>query len=315
MELSEITSTTFRTTREADDICDDLTQKLGWDHRYVAARLAIARSLSLPSPPPSLSETTSIEMALPIRGLQLFGEGVVQATWFALITQHEGGQGLTKKSLQSIVSAHWQRGATLLQKDYDSSEKDLAKFITKLAELADFVGEPHETNEQPSLYELIGSVKIPVGELSRDIQTEELVEFIPNGSGSSPHVAIMGGVGSGKTRTAIHILKSIRNIGNLPLLAFDFKGDLSAKLSEIFNAELLNPPVNPVPLDVLYTPENEETIIKTSAQRIRDSILSIKSSRHGGVQSNLLREAVVKTLKLGAVGSVTLTHVSNALEP
>ena len=46
--ISDLATSTFRTTRTADDICADLTAKLGWKHRYVAARLAVGRSLSLP---------------------------------------------------------------------------------------------------------------------------------------------------------------------------------------------------------------------------------------------------------------------------
>ena len=45
LDIADLSTATFNTNRAADDICGDLTRKVGWPHRYVAARLAIARSL------------------------------------------------------------------------------------------------------------------------------------------------------------------------------------------------------------------------------------------------------------------------------
>ena len=56
IEIADLPTATFTTTRSADQSCAELTRMLGWRHRYVAARLAIARSLSLPTPPRPLTE-------------------------------------------------------------------------------------------------------------------------------------------------------------------------------------------------------------------------------------------------------------------
>ena len=317
IEIADLPTATFRTTRAADDVCGNLTAKLGWRHRYVAARLAIARSLSLPTPPPPPTEEESDDMAIPLRGMQLFGEGSDLATWVALITQRSGDQGMSKRSFQALVTAHWKRGAELLKKDWEHSGREMARFVARLAELANFpndVGSDNSGVPAPPAPTVTGEVRLSIGEVARDVKTDENVEFALNGAGGSPHMAIMGGVGSGKTRTAIHMLKNLRHFGNVPLLAFDFKGDLAKGLSAAYTADVLRPPEESIPLDVLHVNSNDDTAIKTAAARIRDSIASVKSRKPSGVQSEALREAVAATLRAGAAGkAIALTNVAHAL--
>lgn len=318
IEIADLPNATFRTTRAADTICDGLTTRIGWRHRYVAARLAIARSLSLPTPPPPLTEDESDDMATALRGMQLFGEGSDLAAWLALITQRSGEQGMSKRAFRTLVTAHWKRGAELLEKDWKSSEHDMARFVARLAELANFPDETGYDNGEspaPEASAVIGEVLLSIGETARDIRTGEHVEFAINGVGGSPHMAIMGGVGSGKTRTAVHILKSLRSFGDLPLLAFDFKGDLAEGLGAAYAADVLDPPEKSIPLDILHVGATSDNAIKTAAARIRDSIASVKSRKPGGVQSDALREAVTTTLQSGAEGrTITLSDVARALE-
>ena len=115
IEITDLPMTTFSTTRSADQSCAELTEKLGWRHRYVAARLAIARSLSLPTPPRPLTEEEQDDMATSVRGMQLFGEGRDLATWLALITQRSGDGSMSKPSFRTLITAHWTRGADLLK--------------------------------------------------------------------------------------------------------------------------------------------------------------------------------------------------------
>ena len=99
LEISDLSTKTFSTTRAADDICGKLTRKVGWPHRYVAARLAIARSLSVKALPPLLTEEERDDMATALRDMQLFGEGVDQAAWLSLIVQRSGD----RKSVDGIT--------------------------------------------------------------------------------------------------------------------------------------------------------------------------------------------------------------------
>lgn len=315
-EVAGLSTTAFRTTRSADEICRDLTTKLGWRHRHVAARLAIARSLSMSTPPPLLMEEESDDMATPLRGIQLFGEGVDSAAWYALIMQRADDRNISRRDFQAVVSAHWKRGAELLGKDWENARGEMAEFVAKLAELADFTGD--NTNGDPftsSSATVVGEVRLSVGEVARDTRTGENVDFALNAAGGSPHMAIMGGVGSGKTRTAIHMLKDLRRFGSVPLLAFDFKGDLAEGLAAIYDAKVLSPPDDPIPLDVLYVSSSEDNAIKMAAAHIRDSIAAVKSRSISGVQSNILWEAVTATLRSRPKGgTITLLDVARTLE-
>ena len=317
IEIADLPTTTFSTTRSADQSCTELTEKLGWRHRYVAARLAIARSLSLPTPPRPLTEEEQDDMATSVRGMQLFGEGSDLATWLALITQRSGDGSMSKPSFRTLITAHWARGADLLKEDWEHSGRDMARFVSRLAELANYPNESGSgdgATPAASAPTVTGEVRLSVGEVARDVRTGENVEFALNSAGGSPHMAIMGGVGSGKTRTAVHILKALRRFGSVPLLAFDFKGDLAEGLSAAYTADVLRPPEESIPLDVLHVGSSDDTAIKTAAARIRDSIASVKSRRPSGVQSEALREAVTATLRTGAMGgTITLADVARAL--
>lgn len=316
--ILELTNASYRTTRAADAQCAELLTRLGWKVRYLPARLAIARSLSLSSAPPLILDDEDEEMSGSIRGQQLFGDGADPSAWLALIVQRAGTPDLSKKSFQGLVAAHWRRGAGLLAKDWEDASGNLATFVARLAELASFSGRgtssiagPGDQSDAPIESEVI----LPVGEIAEDTQTGDRVVFPLNAAGGSPHIAIMGGAGSGKTRTAVHMLRELRSFGEIPLLVFDFKGDLAAPLADTFGATVVHPPRIPVPLDVLYVQNKDDTSLREAAGRIRESIGRVKSARLGGVQSEALREAILSVLRLGARNQpVNLSSVARALE-
>ncbi len=325
--IPDLATSTFRTTRTADDICADLTAKLGWKQRYVAARLAVGRSLSLPAQPPELKDEDSEDMATPIRGMQLFGEGAHAAAWLALITQHSCSNAeLTKRLLQGLVARHWHRGAFLLRQDWKDGGQKMERFVVRLAELASFAGDgngggdPPPAVDTPDTPTYAGEVQLPVGEIARDLKSDEQIMFSVNGAGGSPHMAIMGGVGSGKTRTAVHMLRTLRQQCDLPLLAFDFKGDLTESFTRHFGATSVSPPEMGIPLDVLHVPSRDDTSIKTASARIRDSIAAVKERKASGVQSEALREAVASVLRRSSPrrsspdSPANLRDVASALE-
>ena len=318
VSIPDLGTSTFRTTRSADNFCADLTAKLGWKHRYVAARLSMGRSLSIPDQPPELSDEDSEDMAIPMRGMQLFGEDAHAAAWLALITQHSGNAEMTKRDLQGLVTRHWHRGAYLLKQDWDDGGQQMGGLVARLAELSGFAGDG-DRHDDPSPTAAArtypGEVRLPVGEIALDLKSDEHVTFSVNGAGGSPHMAIMGGAGSGKTRTALHMLRALRTNCDLPLLAFDFKGDLTDSFSRSFGATSIIPPEMPIPLDVLHVPSNDDTSIRTAAARIRDSIAAVKARKPSGVQSEALREAVASVLRQSSSDApASLPDVASALE-
>nr|VFJ55938.1 MAG: protein of unknown function DUF87 [Candidatus Kentron sp. FM]VFJ58599.1 MAG: protein of unknown function DUF87 [Candidatus Kentron sp. FM]VFK11142.1 MAG: protein of unknown function DUF87 [Candidatus Kentron sp. FM] len=311
----DLATTTFKTTRAADRICEDLTSKLGWKHRYVAARLAIARSLSVEDTPWASIGTEAEDMATPIRGMQLFGESVDCGAWLALITQRHGEHGMDKKTLHALVTAHWHRGAQLLHADWKQAGQEMPRFFAHLGELASLDGQSKPIVDADAAPTIAGEIKLAVGEEARDIRSDEKVLFPLNGAGGSPHMAIMGGVGSGKTRTAVQMLTSLREQAAVPLLAFDFKGDLSDSLGSAYGAAILSPPKTPIPLDVLHIGAQDDNGIKAAAARIRDSIGSVKTRNPSGIQKEALREAVYQVLRNSASGQAgDLSKIAEALQ-
>jgi hypothetical protein len=316
LSLLDVTNTSYRTTRTADAQCAELLKRLGYKMRYLAARLAIARSLSLLDAPDD-AESGEDETATPIRGQQLFGNGSDPAVWLVLITERAGRPDLTPKDFQRLVAAHWRRGAALLTKDWEESG-DLAPFVLRLADLANLpAGEPGDAmvgGGPPAEVTLTAPLVLPIGPVAEDIQTGEPVSFDLNAPGGSPHVAIMGGTNSGKTYTAVTMVKRLRSFGLVPILAFDFKGDLSERLAPDIGAQVVSPPRVPVPLDVLAVQVSDETGLREAAGRIRESIGRVKNSKLSGVQSDALREAVLQALRTRPESRpAILTDVARAL--
>ena len=314
ISVMDIVNTQYRPTRVAEAQCAELLKRLGYKTKLLAARLAIARSLSVMDAPEAVSEEED-EAAISIRGQQLFGDGSDPAAWLALITQRAGRGDLTRREFQALVSAHWRRGAGLLTSDWEASNGSLAAFVTRIADLASLAaGEAVTPSPSGDAVALTSSVTLPVGPLAEDAQTGEPVVFPLNAPGGSPHMAIMGGTNSGKTYTAVTMLKQLRTFGPVPILAFDFKGDLSEKLAPYIGAEIVSPPRVPVPLDVLAVHVADEMGLREAASRIRESIGRVKNSKLSGVQSDALREAVLQALRRRPGASPpTLTDVSRAL--
>lgn len=315
--VMEVINAQYRTTRVADDQCAELLRRLGYKVRYLAARLAIARSLSSQDSPELLADDDEEEAAVSIRGQQLFGDGSDPVAWMALITQRSGNENLTRKDFQALVAAHWRRGAGLLTNDWEAANGSLAAFVTRIADLANLVtgdAASAQFGDSDLPAGISAAVVIPVGPMAEDAQTGEPVSFPINAPGGSPHIAIMGGTNSGKTYTALTMLKRLRGFGPIPMLAFDFKGDLSEKLAPEIGAAVVSPPRVPVPLNVLSVQMTDDTGLREAASRIRDSIGRVKSSKLSGVQSDALREAVYQTLRSRTIGApAAIADISKAL--
>lgn len=298
LTLLDISAARFRTSQAADDANSEFRKRLGLRERYAPARLAIARSLSVAAPPEPVPEGE--DFGKEIRGEQLFGSGPDLTAWIALIVERAGREGLTRKDIQSLVAAHWRRGIRLLDQDWAAAEGDLAKFVTRLVDAAGLESRPVSgltsfAGEESGF----GLVAVMVGEIARDFATDEIVSWLVNGQGGSPHAALMGGVGSGKTRTAATILKSFRSQSSAPILAFDFKGDLASsyKLDTAFDATLLSPPRQPIPLDVLALGASDPVEMNQTAERFRESFARLKQSKLGPVQADAIREAALQVLR------------------
>ena len=309
LSLVEVAGANFRTDEKSDERNTQFMRHLGMRKRYLPARLAIARSLAVPEPPEPLAE--GCDPGKVIKGDTLFGTGTTLSVWLALIVERLGQSELDTKQLVALVGAHWRRGLEHLDCEWEQSERSAAnknsdvitEFVKRLVNVA---GLPISGGRGlPATGGAIGTpasggaIRVPMGEIGEDLVTKESVTWTLNGKGGSPHSAIMGGSGSGKTVMATAMLRAVREQSPVPLLAFDFKGDLEdftgtkghIPFSDTFQAQVIEPPRTPIPLDVLSLAERDQIGIDQAAQRFRESFSKLKGSRLGDRQRSYVHEA------------------------
>jgi ABC-type dipeptide/oligopeptide/nickel transport system ATPase component len=306
LSLVEVAGANFRTDEKSDALNTAFMGRLGMRKRYLPARLAISRSLAIVAPlEPSNND---LDPGKVIKGDTLFGIGTALSVWVALIAQKAGDPDLDVRKLITLVDAHWRRGLGHLEKDWEQSGQDVTKFIKRLVEVAELPtsGRPFMQmgNATSDATFSSGQIEVLVGEIGEDVATKEKVYWSLNGRGGSPHSAIMGASGSGKTVMAAAMLRSIREQASVPLLAFDFKGDLAdfsgtagqTPLGETFDAQIIEPPRMPIPLDVLSLAARDQYGIDEAALRFRESFSRLKGSRLGDRQRSAIHEAARRAL-------------------
>ena len=307
--LDDVSKAGFRSTADADAVSERLRQTLGFGYHNIPARLGIARSLSIPSPPPMATGEQGREM----RGLQLFGSGADLATWVSLIIEHAGRAPTDLNEFRSWVRAHWVRGMSALKDLLDQADNDPLKFWQLIAEgLGE--GKGATSGEAAGWMADAPAAKAVTVRLGEDARTGEPVEWRVNAKGSAPHSALMGASGTGKTTTAISILKDIREATGVPMVVFDLKADLTQPdkgLDRILDARVVSPRTEPVPLDVLHLTNRSPNEITLAAQKLRDILGALKGSGFGAVQKSLFVEAAERALN--AHTPCTLDHVRDAL--
>lgn len=307
----EVAAANFRTDEESDSVNTEFMKRLGFNKRYLPARLAISRSLGIPADPEPL---TDVEYGKVIKGDTLFGSDTSLILWVALLVQHAKDNNVTLQKLLSLVGAHWRRGIISLNQDWTQSEGDTKVFYKRLlssvgiSEIPEIKEVEVIDNYSISDEHAVQSVSVSVGEVGEDVSTGDKVLWRLNGKGGSPHSAIMGGVGTGKTRTATQIMKSIRDQVQVPLIAFDFKGDIGTgsegegyNMDKYFDAITLEPPRFPIPLDVFALPNSNnvtEIDIAEAASRFRESFARLKGSNLGDVQRSALHRATTSALQM-----------------
>ena len=320
ISLVEAAGANFRTDEPSDALNTTFMGRLGMRKRYLPARLAISRSLAVASAPEALADGD--DPGKVIKGDTLFGTGTALSVWLSLIVERSEEGEVDTKKLVSLVGAHWKRGLHLLDKEWEQADGDVAQFVKRLVEVAELPvsgGRPYKTDAGVSGQTFSnGRIDVPIGEVSEEVGKKERVLWSLNEQGGSPHSAIMGGVGSGKTRTAVAMLRAIRENAPVPLLAFDFKGDLGTDptgggyhIDELFEAQTLEPPRSPVPLDALSLSSTAAIDVAEAASRFRDSFSRLKDSRLGDRQRTALHEATSRAL--AAENPCELAHIRDEL--
>jgi hypothetical protein len=305
----------FKATEESASFEDKLKIDFGLQNRYDAARLLIGRSLAEPHAPNALAPGTKF-YGKPIPGEHLFGEHL--DLWIcSLIIDGKLGSNASLDDFRALVEAHWARGYQLLKDDLDSCNGDVARLV---ARMADFIpdGETNEASTTTSPTGSIGEIKLKVGSASRTHPADKPVEFVLNGQGTSPHIALMGAVGKGKTTTGVQIALELVEKAGIPILFIDPKGEfiVDGQLAGAFakhtrNVQAIEVGRQPIPLNFLPEAGVGNASIKNAAMKLRDTIaLCCKSP--GDLQKDLLRASIEQVITEG--GNRDLEAVKNAYE-
>lgn len=320
ISLETVLVSNFQTSAEADKITEMLKGQLGLSVRYRVARLAIGRSLGETSFP-----TQSVDaQGKTIKGDLLFGLDEYPLWVGLLITnikKHVQKPDLTVATLQNVVRRHWHRGIMLLQEDWKEAEEDPRKFweilIHRRAMLPDTVSKLGKFGEKP--HDSIGFTGIaqPVYvDLGKSVDPPyESYKRLVNGVGTSPHMAIMGQSGSGKTRIMKEVLKQINAQTSAPVILLDLgKGDLAndTALIDALGAKILRVPEDGIPLDMFYASNQSDEVATDTVMGFRDSFSSVVQGKLGPKQLDTLREAL-KPLFMSQE-KITLEHVRAQLD-
>lgn len=298
--LEQVLLAGFQTSAEADRRTEQLRSNLGLSAKNRIARLAIGRSLSESSYP-----TGSLDGAgKPIKGDVLFGLNELPL-WVGLLFTHlkatDPRAELTLATLQDLVKRHWNRGVSLLMEDWSEAGEDYNRFVDVLvrrrANLPEMGGvNPIPPTSGDGVWEFAGRDPIPVlVDLGHEVDTNEPFRWTVNGVGYSPHVAVMGQAGSGKTRTMLEMLMQVRKQSGAPIILMDLgKGDLANQQGFIdaIGARVLRVPEEPVPLDMFYGSDDSDLTASDAIMGFRDSFAKVMQSKAGAVQLETMKDAL-----------------------
>lgn len=318
LELIQLMKSNYVTTYQADKLNNEFMNKLGLTNRYGPARLALSRSLAAASAPPVVPSGTTND-GKPIHGQQLFGDDL--KLWVALIVEHAGHELTSLVEFKDLVRRHWARGLDLLLQEWEQCGGNFDAFILQLAQQSGSLvtARVPSTREDGSSLESapghpIGALTVQLGMGLLSSGDRKPMTWTLNAAGNSPHVAIMGATGAGKTRAANQLIKQLKTQSQCPVILFDMgKGDLAsdAALVQHLNAKVLRSPAEPIPLDILQLESQDDTTLLNVAVRFRESFEKVSASRLGGQQQDAVREAALQALR--GHRPTQLEHVRDAL--
>lgn len=322
ISLENVLVSNFQTSAEADKITEMLKGKLGLSVRYRIARLAIGRSLGEPNFPKQNVDA----QGKTIKGDLLFGLDEYPLWVGLLITnikkQVQQPEELTIATLQSSVRRHWHQGIMLLLDDWNEAGEEPRRFweilIHRRAMLPDTVyksgkfGEIHQDDET----DFTGMAKAVYVDLGRSVDApHEQYKRLVNGVGTSPHMAIMGQSGSGKTRIMKEVLKQIHIQTTAPVILLDLgKGDLvnDTALIDVLGANIIRVPEDGIPMNMFYGSNQNDEIATDTVMGFRDSFSSVVQGKLGPKQLDNLREALKPLFSIQE--KITLEDVRSRLD-
>lgn len=317
-ETAQVWVAGFTSSQQTKTTGGDLLRLLGFTAHHQLARLALGRSLGLPDWPDPAPDARGLN----IKGHLLFGDEKSGALlWLALLVEairrQDPARAISLEVLQAAVRDHWHRGVGLVQADWQAAggyEALVETLITRHAWLPEHGGGGARPAVGPGAVDpsAVGPFRLHLGSL-RD--TGEEAQWLLNGPGYSPNIAIMGQAGSGKTRMTLHLLDQLREQTGAPVLLIDAgKDELAdrAGLADTLGATVVRVPAADVPLDMFHGSQaSDETVLRT-AEAFRESL---NKALQSGLTDNQ-RTRVLEALKpvFRSRGQVALPDLRAAIE-
>ncbi|MBP7830370.1 MAG: ATP-binding protein [Kiritimatiellae bacterium] len=289
----------FTPTEEAADFEARLRTTFGLQTRYESAQLLIGRSLAERKAPDPLPPSTKY-FKTSIPGEALFGDE--SDIWLcALIVDGKLSPTSTLEDFRSLVEAHWARGFRLIKDELDDCDKSHTKLV---ARLADYLPETSGLGSIPAAKGTgeSGEIRLKLGPVSKTFPGGKPFDFILNAQGAPPHIAFMGSTGGGKTLTCVQLAEQIIEQTQIPFIFIDVKPEFTTESNlhpdlQKFarRARRIEVGKEALPLDFLPPADAPTHKIKTSAMRLRDSLVMCCRSP-GDRQRDVLRDAIEEVI-------------------
>jgi hypothetical protein len=296
----------YKSTEEMDKKLHTLAQQTGWrDH--VLTRLAIAKSLRDPAPPPKVE---GARKGKELQGGTLFRwqENPAILPWFiALIAEHHGKRIASDDEAFELLLGHWYRGINLLVKELEDAG-DVDKFIIALArQAAETVTRFEFSPPQPlgskttPIPGRIAAFTVPIGTY-KEGQEPFTITLNDSRKHSNCHLAISGMSGSGKTQLAMQIAASALRQADpsTGMIFIDFaKGDVASNqtFADKIGAKVFRLPGDLLPVGPFHLREYSHDAICLAAEDKRDVYTNLFRNL-GPKQQGRLVQAVRSSYKM-----------------
>jgi len=264
----------LKTSAQAREILERFRRSAGV-RPNLWARAALGYSLSLDGEPPDGpfdSDGTEFQERV------LFGD---DAPVFAALLRQRAGKNTDADEFSTLVKRHVERGLRYFSEQFERLNRRGDELMLALLQHC-AAGRPGRAagEPQPEPAVMPGAQFALSVELGKIVGSAQPVVHTFNGPGAAPHVAVMGRIRTGKTRTALAFLAQVRNAARqgVPFLIFDYaKGDIAANADFVraTGARVVALPGQTIALAPLAIGQRDEHSVGLAAHRFRDTICSV----------------------------------------
>lgn len=219
--LEVLLNSVYTSTAESEKLLRRLTQLAGFSSDNITARLAIARSLTVPLDGGEDPDSTNPGEGKQIKGFTLLGRREIAAPLIAMIIQFEGST-MSESQLRQRVKFHWERGLKFIDADL-AANHDFDALLTDYAQAALPSELAPGAHAAVSPEKTLGSAV--VGQVGAKKLVTRIIEVAVNHDGSLPQpIVLQGTAGQGKTTIA----KAIAEALQIPFIGLG-KNDLDSE--------------------------------------------------------------------------------------